>query len=110
MQARIRGGERLTDAKALTVMPRSRPESSRVVKTVTDEANRPRTERKRSGSIKGTGTGNRESKLDQTERRKYVSRIHDFARRHEISGYSDQEVREVFPTRERRSGAVDQER
>src|ERR1051326_8725133 len=79
MHTRISGGDRLTEANALTVMPRSRPDSSRVVKTVTEEANRPRTERKRSGSIKGTGNWERESMLNQAERRKYVAGIHDLA-------------------------------
>ena len=51
MQMETSGGRRLTDAKALTVIPTSRWSASRVVTTVMPDAKRPSTLRKVSGSI-----------------------------------------------------------
>src|SRR5688572_14567798 len=53
--ARTSGGCRLSEQNELTVMPTS-VSPTRVVRTVTPEANRPRTDRNESGSIGGKET------------------------------------------------------
>src|SRR5919199_1250612 len=50
MQQSTSGGSRLSEQKALTVMPKSFPDSSRAVTTVMPEAKRPRTLWKVAGS------------------------------------------------------------
>src|SRR6185437_7867079 len=89
-QHNTRGGSRLTEQKALTVIPWSRPEASRAVSTVTPVVKRPSVLRNVAASIMSVGT------LSGGKQAEKIAHRQDFVRRHEVAGDTDEQIGHVL--------------
>src|SRR5438093_9942758 len=110
-QSNTSGGSRLTEQKALTVIPRSAPRGSRTVTMVTPDAKRPSTLRKVSASIMRPL---RRPRSGCTPRKpKHAPKIlqaDDLPRGNEVARDANEKIGECLATRQPVRRAIDERR